>query len=322
MRVHHPVCDATACHGQRPSRQGYNLHPMRAWVLVIAASCSAAAEHGTKPAPAPHPSSEPLAIALRDSGEIRIADQPVDDAALDQKLSAAAAHDRDVQVYVQVDKAVARARVEDVIARARAAGLQQITVTDLPPDTVSGTPPAPLGLTWDMHVDGDQLRIDYTVTNSTDHRVTVVDALWKSGGGFDSDSILVRADMRADTITFTRAFVPPGPNWRVEHVERKLPHYVDLPPHGELRGTAHTKLPLGAVHNFAGSYAITGARASAVLEVGFFEDPSVDASAARATKHVADKWLRGEIKPLPAGVQVASPQEQVDRGWNVVLPGR
>src|SRR5258708_4131878 len=156
--------DPTAEASQTTWMAGSFARVLRALVVAFAAACSAPVEHGTT-APAPRTDSEPLAIALRDSGEIRVADQPVDDAGLDRELAAAAARDRDVQVYVQVDKAVARARVEDVLARARAAGLRQITVTDLPPDTVSGTPPAPISLAWDMHVDGDQLRIDYTISN-------------------------------------------------------------------------------------------------------------------------------------------------------------
>lgn len=304
---------------------------LRVLLLAIVAGCSAPVEHGARAqAPRtgsattttksePQPTDEPIAISIRDSGEIRIADQPVDDAALETNLHEAATRDRDVQVLVQVDRAVARARVEDVIARARAAGFRQIAVTDLPPDTLSVTPMSPIGLVWDMRVEADQLRIEYTITNSTDHRITAVDALWRSGAEFDADMIVVRADNRPDTIAFTRAFVLPGPDWKVEHVDRKAPHYADIPPHGELRGAAHTKLPLGALHNFSGAYAITGTRTKAVLEVGFFEDAAVDASTARTTTHQPDKLLRSVIKRLPSGAKLASPEEQVARGRNVVL---
>ncbi len=306
----------------------------RALLFVIAAGCSAPVEHGTtaptRPTqagsatpttkPVPQPSDGPLAISLRNSGEIRIADDPVDDTTLDSKLREAAARDPEVQVYVQVDSAVARERVHDVITRAQAAGLKQIAVTDLPPDNVPATPMSPIGLVWDMRVEGDQLRIEYTITNSTDHRITAVDALWKTGVDFDADSIIVRADSRPDTIALTRAFVRPGPNWKIEHVDRKAPHYADVPPHGELRGTAHTKLPLGAAHNFSGIYAITGTRTTAVLEVGFFEDATADASSVGETRHQPDKLLRGVIKRLPAGAKLASPEEQVARGRDVVLP--
>lgn len=285
-------------------------------LLIALAACSAPAEHGTTgpkagsaapqvntPPPATAVNDGPLEIALRDSGEIRIDDDPVDPAALDDKLRAAAV--RHPQVYVEVGRGVASDRLHDMLARAQAAGLEHIAVTELPPDVVLGVPPSPIGLVWEMHVEGDQLRIDYTITNGTDHAISAVDALWKSGGGSDSDSIVVRAGKPPDTIAFTRAFVPPPPGWKIEHVDRKAPHYVEIPAAGELRGTAHTKLPLGAAHNFAGTYAITGTRAKAVLEIGFVDGKK------------PDKLLRSAVKPLPAGAHLASPEDQVAHGSNV-----
>jgi hypothetical protein len=182
-------------------------------------------------------------------------------------------------------------------------------------------PPATgLGLTWAMHVEGDQLRIDYTIKNATTERVTVADALRKSAR-LDSDTIVVHAADEPDTIAFSRAFVWPGDGFRPERPP--TPHFVDVDPGGELRGTAHTRLPLGASHNFSSSFAITGQRSKAVLEIAYYDYPDVDASNVHHAPYKTRpfKLLRGPVQPLAAGVKLASPEDQVGRSYgNVYLP--
>jgi hypothetical protein len=170
-----------------------------------------------------------------------------------------------------------------------------------------------------MHVEGDQLRIDYTIKNATTEHVTVADALRKSGR-FDSDTIVVHAADEPDTIAFARAFVWPGDSFKPERPP--IPHFVDVAPGAEVRGAAHTMLPLGASHNFSSSYAITGQRTKAVLEIEYYDYPDVDASnvhlAPRTTRPF--KLLRGPVQPLSAGVTLASPADQVGRSNRVYLP--
>jgi hypothetical protein len=182
------------------------------------------------------------------------------------------------------------------------------------------TPATGLGVTWEMHVEGDQLRIDYTIKNATTERVTVADALRKSGR-FNSDEIVVHAADEPDTIAFARAFVWPGDGFRPERPPS--PHYVDVTPGAELRGTAHADLPLGASHNFSASFAITGRRTKAVLEIAYYDYLDVDASNVHHAPYTTRpfKLLRGAAQPLAAGVTVASPDDQVSRSHgNVYLP--
>jgi len=170
-----------------------------------------------------------------------------------------------------------------------------------------------------MRREGEQLRIDYTITNGTAGRITVVDAL---GGSAASDAIIVRAATESDAIAFTRAFVPPQPGFKPYH--QPSPHYRNVPPAGELRGIAHVGVPLVPWHNFTGSWAITGTRTRAVLEIGYYDQPSVDATNATHAPRVgpdAFKLLRSAPKQLPAGVTLASPEEQVALGnGGIVLP--
>jgi hypothetical protein len=171
-----------------------------------------------------------------------------------------------------------------------------------------------------MHVEDRKLRVDYTITNATPTAVTVADALLTSGG-FDTDAIVIHAGDEPDTIAFARAFVWPGDDFRPERPP--APHYRDVSSGKQLRGVAHTRLPLGASHNFSASYAITGSRTKAVLEIEYYDYPDVDASNARGAPYTTRpfKLLRSAAVPLPAGVTVASPEEQVRRSHdNVVMP--
>ena len=86
-----------------------------------------------------------------------------------------------------------------------------------------------------------------------------------------------------------------------------------MPRAPSLRGTAHTGVPLVPWHNFTGSWAIIGTRTNAVLEIGYYDQPSVDAKNAKTAPRVgpdAFKLLRSSAKPLPAGVALATPEQQ------------
>ena len=182
----------------------------------------------------------------------------------------------------------------------------------------SAPAPATITLDWQMRRDGDQLRIDYTIKNATAARITVVDAL----AGSNKDAIVVHAATEPDAIAFTRAFVPPAQGFKPYH--QPSPHYRDLAAGGELRGTAHTGVPLVPWHNFTGSWAITGTRSKAVLEIGYYDQQSVDAKNAKTAPRVgpdAFKLLRSAPKPLPAGVALATPEQQVAlSNGGVVMP--
>jgi hypothetical protein len=188
--------------------------------------------------------------------------------------------------------------------------------TDHEVKTIPSPPTTRVSLDWDMRVEGDQLRIDYTIHNRTGSRVTVVDGL-RDHGTFTSDAIVVQAGEAPDLIAFTRAFVPANPDFKPERPP--MPRYVEIAAGAEAKGVAHTRLPLGAAHNFSGTYAITGRRTTAVLEVGYFDDPAIDP--ASAPKSSASKLLRGAVKPLPTGVTLAPPADQVARSFgNVKMP--
>ncbi len=193
------------------------------------------------------------------------------------------------------------------------------------PEHDAAAPTAPTATTglvidWTMQVDGDRLRIDYTIKNATASRVTVADALRVSGKP-DFDAIVVRADQDASVVAFTRAFVPPEGGNTPRFIP--FPHYHDLLPGGELRGSAHTVLPLGASRNYGIAHAIAGTRPNAVLEVEYYDDPAVDETNVSRMPVEAHppKLLRSTVKPLPATATLASPDEQVARSYgNVIAP--
>ena len=167
----------------------------------------------------------------------------------------------------------------------------------------AAAPKQGLHVEWSMHVDGSELRIDYTVENATDTLVSICDALWESRK-HDPEEIVVRSDARDDVIAFTRAFLPPESG--VKPFRIYMPRYRELPPSSKLTGTARTRLPLGASRNDGTAGAIFGTRTKAVLEIEYF----AGATRPRGTATL----LVGDVKPLPPGVRVASPEEQVERG--------
>ena len=154
-----------------------------------------------------------------------------------------------------------------------------------------------LHIDWSMRVDGDELRIDYTVENASDTLVSICDAL-PVPQIMDPERIVVRADTRPDVIAFIRGFVPAESGQKPFVI--RAPRYRDLPPGSQLRGTARTQLPLGASRNFGSAGAIYGTRTKAVLEIEYYEGK-------------ARRMLVGDVKPLPRGARLASPEEQAKR---------
>ena len=154
-----------------------------------------------------------------------------------------------------------------------------------------------------MRVDGDELRIDYTVENGTDALVSVCDAL-RASRKQDPEEIIVRADARLDVIAFTRGFLPPESGVKPQSIF--MPRYRALPPKSKLTGTARTRLPLGASRNDGTAGAIFGTRTKALREIEYFEGETRPRGPA--------KMLVGDVKSLPHGVRLASPEEQFERG--------
>ena len=99
--------------------------------------------------------------------------------------------------------------------------------------------------------------------------------------------------------------MPPALGFKPIH--QPAPHYRDLAAGAELRGTAHTGVPLVPWHNFTGSWAIIGTRTNAVLEIGYYDQPSVDAKNAKTAPRVGPDAFRslGEATTRRCGARNA-----------------
>ena len=150
-----------------------------------------------------------------------------------------------------------------------------------------------LELSWSMKVVGRELRIDYSVRNSTAKRVVIVDQLFR-GTQLDPDAIIVmNAKGLAKTVAFVRAFVHPGK----EALDMPEPDGRILEPGATLKGSAVTAWPLRSWHNFDNKPAALKPKiARAVLEIGYMEEPfTMDGNTPDGTQ----KLLRSNIRTLP-----------------------
>jgi hypothetical protein len=173
---------------------------------------------------------------------------------------------------------------------------------------------------WDMRVEAGALRIDYAFHNNTQDRVTVTDRL-VAGGRVSDDVMIVRADDDPTAVAFTRAFVFVDP--RVKPYFTPSPYYRDVEAGGEIRGHAHVRLPLAPWLNYGAAVAIAGTRPTGVLELGYFDDPSVDAKSAPKRPMVGQhgyKLARSPTRPLPPGVALESIEDQIAHSFGNVIP--
>ena len=170
-----------------------------------------------------------------------------------------------------------------------------------------------LELTWTLqrvskqpHIDyqsGDQLRIDYRVTNHRATAVQLVDRLlWRREA--NPDIIIVRNDSLPNTIAFTRAFV------RTKELLLSLPtptvRVVD--PGEVIEAHAFAPWPPNAWHPDSRKVdPLTPGATHGILEIGYIDEPGAELEAIEMPAGVvytssgfgAQKLLRGDAKSLP-----------------------
>lgn len=150
-------------------------------------------------------------------------------------------------------------------------------------------------LDWSMSIDGDRLRIDYEVTNDTDHPVYLLDT-FSFGRVAYPDAIIAYPGEFPDTVAFILGHVElrgviseSEPTLRRRRLARgSKAHgaaYVSLP----LRGHDET----GHTHPFS---SLSPTTRTAFLDIAY-----VDRASDSEFDH---KVLRGRATPLPAGVEV------------------
>lgn len=167
-----------------------------------------------------------------------------------------------------------------------------------------------LGIEWSMKVSGDQLAIDYAITNRTGARIWVFDRLIASGV-LDPDAVVVRDASEPQTVAFTKALV----RTYVKTLTIPPPVARPLDPGKTIRGSASTPLPLAAYLNYAHVKPLAGGATHAILEIGYTDNPSdaavesrklhdgTEVTVAAPASMGSQKLLRGERKPLPAAAR-------------------
>ena len=159
-----------------------------------------------------------------------------------------------------------------------------------------------LELEWTLTVDHDRLRVDYTVHNKTASSVVLLDQLLVKDMP-DPDAIIVKNGDAAKTVAFTRAWVRTNEKVLVT----PFPVARSLAAGASAKGTAFVPLPLRAWHNYSKVPPLSGDATTAVLEIGYLEDPHtklVDQKVAggvvkRAVEMAKQKILRGAPLQLP-----------------------
>jgi hypothetical protein len=148
-------------------------------------------------------------------------------------------------------------------------------------------------LEWSLEVVGDRLRIDYTVRNDTRAPIYLDDTI-----GTDAGAVIRLDSEIPETVALIRGFTKVR-NVISEHNPR--PARRRLARGGVATGTAWAPLPLEAWHNAVSRsdfLEISADATRAVLEIAYSADPT--------TIPGRDRILRGRVKPLPAGVAIAS----------------
>ena len=151
-------------------------------------------------------------------------------------------------------------------------------------------------LDWTMSRDGDQLQIDYTVSNPTPARIYVLDEL-PVGDAFAPDAIIVMGDPDApDTVRLSRALIR-----TLEKVLTiPMPGARAVEPGATLTGTARAPWPLRAWHNYSTVDPLRGQPAQAVLQIGYVADPGASGFTQR---HLPDGTTVTVPTPATVGTQ-------------------
>jgi hypothetical protein len=128
-----------------------------------------------------------------------------------------------------------------------------------------------LSLAWSMTVDGDRLRIDYTIENDTEERIYLLDQLIH-GDAIDPDAIIV---MNADTpgvVLFTRALV----RTRAKTLTEFGPVARPVEAGASATGRAYATWPLTPYHNFSMVDPLWPGASRAILRIAYTLDLGPD----------------------------------------------
>lgn len=183
--------------------------------------------------------------------------------------------------------------------------LLRSAVRDLPPpQALPEAEHGPLEVTWAPVREGARLRLDYTVTNTSEQSIVLCDGLRGTNG--PTELAIVRPTESAGVVAFTLAFVRP-----LRTIVEKQPRPVarTLAPHESATGTAYVELPLGPQHPFyIPEYTLPPRFDYAVLEVGFVDGTRpLDVETSRGQRFEVASWpalqaqtiARSNVQRLP-----------------------
>jgi hypothetical protein len=128
-----------------------------------------------------------------------------------------------------------------------------------------------VSLAWSMTVDGDRLRIDYTVENATEHRIYLLDQLIH-GDAIDPDAIIVMNENTPGVVLFTRALV----RTRAKTITEFGPVARPVEAGASATGRAYATWPLTPYHNFSMVDPLWPGATRAILRIAYMLDRGPD----------------------------------------------
>lgn len=168
----------------------------------------------------------------------------------------------------------------------------------------------PLTLDWKLERKGNALQLSYTIQNTSEKPVVVLDRLYhptSKGKEPAFDRVIVRDGDTPDVVSFVRGYVPPPPGIGIGGVFPPIARKLE--PKEKATGEATIPLPLTAWHNFASPTPLHGTPRQAVLEIGYLVDHGkwvqvilTDGSnlTGPGDPFVNDqKLIRGQPQPIP-----------------------
>jgi hypothetical protein len=128
----------------------------------------------------------------------------------------------------------------------------------------------PINVTWKLARKSDALELSYTVENTSNKPVVLLDRLFQAtakGNLPVFDRVIVR-DESSNTVSFVRGFVAAPPSGGVGNPTPPIAR--TLAPKEKIEDRATIPLPLVSWHNFVHQFPLlTGTKSEAVFEVGY-----------------------------------------------------
>ncbi len=129
----------------------------------------------------------------------------------------------------------------------------------------------PINVTWKLASQNNALELTYTVENTSDKPVVLLDRLYQSTAKGNLplfDRVIVRDDTSANTVSLVRGFVAAPPSVGVGNPTPPIAR--TLAPKEKIEDRATIPMPLASWHNFVRQFPVlTGTKTEAVFEVGY-----------------------------------------------------